>query len=200
MYVALSHFSLFQSTPLIQGETNIQWIFDRCSDYFNPLPSYKGRQSCFVEFWSHHLFQSTPLIQGETRNVIYNSGSFKFQSTPLIQGETGKVIGLPAVDTISIHSPHTRGDLCSEHHKEADQDFNPLPSYKGRREDLEQSGEIRYFNPLPSYKGRRVTSISLSITIAISIHSPHTRGDVIVSSRQRIPPNFNPLPSYKGRR
>ena len=56
-------------------------------------------------------------------------------------------------------------------------DFNPLPSYEGRRKGESPSFYTFHFNPLPSYEGRRLQS-----------------------RRAKAGRDFNPLPSYEGRR
>ena len=82
--------------------------------------------------------------------------------------------------SISIHSPHTRGDVCHRRSRgDLQRDFNPLPSYEGRRRARLERGKVIYFNPLPSYEGRPHTGGAIYSPYEISIHSPHTRGDSI---------------------
>ena len=169
---------VFQSTPLIRGETLEYGRTDMAARHFNPLPSYEGRL-----LWSpmdavDRPFQSTPLIRGET---MIGGGGLRieaFQSTPLIRGETRRAPPsgshpsdfnplpsyegrpLPSLPRfmacgISIHSPHTRGDDWGKSAKAKGLNFNLLPSYEGR----------------PGATGRRAGKQ------LISIHSPHTRGD-----------------------
>ena len=59
---------IFQSTPLIRGETrrHKRWK-DRQN--FNPLPSYEGRLKAISRIQGATEFQSTPLIRGETEDV-----------------------------------------------------------------------------------------------------------------------------------
>ena len=57
-------------------------------------------------------FQSTPLIRGETgAGVKLAYQRDVFQSTPLIRGETKALAESMAAESISIHSPHARGDF-----------------------------------------------------------------------------------------
>ena len=56
------------------------------------------------------------------------------------------------------------------------------------------------FNPLPSHEGRLGEYLRQGGDIAISIHSPLTRGDRILPRSCRRHRNFNPLPSHEGRR
>ena len=61
----------------------------RCHFDFNPLPSHEGRRAGNVPEENKIVFQSTPLMRGET-----SSSSVVAVTSP----------------SISIHSPHTRGD------------------------------------------------------------------------------------------
>ena len=56
---------------------------------------------------------------------------------------------------ISIHSPHARGDNSCHLGHAVFQNFNPLPSCEGRREDRRDETRRDHFNPLPSCEGRR---------------------------------------------
>ena len=167
----------FQSTPLIRGET------------ISPLQNK-----------SLSAFQSTPLIRGETLRLMYTILSQRFQSTPLIRGETAGWLVNPCFDTISIHSPHTRGDRF--------------------RRQLRRTSSISIHSP--HTRGDEEIEF-LKTKLDISIHSPHTRGDVSLGSVlhcvckfQSTPlirgetgscnrsilsvKYFNPLPSCEGRR
>ena len=170
---------LFQSTPLIRGETGLE---DEDNQYF-------------------YIFQSTPLMRGETLllRIAVKSGLISihsphargdsrlpdlrfacrhfnplpscegrqdlptplprvvvFQSTPLMRGETSGVLALIITHWISIHSPHARGDVAKALAQLFKSDFNPLPSCEGRHlySDTD-SIHIKDFNPLPSCEGRR---------------------------------------------
>ena len=124
----------FQSTPLIRGET-------------------KSRKHSKMS----SKFQSTPLIRGETliaaAQKLYEG---PFQSTPLIRGETQGRHAVAGYGRISIHSPHTRGDASVNIWGSLVFNFNPLPSYEGRRRAAGSGTRISCnFNPLPSYEGRQ---------------------------------------------
>ena len=123
--------------------------------YFNPLPSCEGRPihnpSCHV----HDAFQSTPLMRGETLSPPYFPPFVVFQSTPLMRGETSTAslrtlnmchfnplpscegrrngrVEYSIIDSISIHSPHARGDRAEFRRRHVRLYFNPLPSCEGR--------------------------------------------------------------------
>ena len=103
--------------------------------------------------------------------------------------------------TISIHSPHTRGDATSVLVVIPAKYFNPLPSYEGRLSTSAMAQARGHFNPLPSHEGRQereirdqvarefqstplsrgktIRTLAIGADTFISIHSPHTRGDSI---------------------
>ena len=64
--------------------------------------------------------------------------------------------------------------------------FNPLPSHEGRLNAARKVSAKVNFNPLPSYEGRQWRLWREEPTTEISIHSPHTRGDVLHWSWQRV--------------
>ena len=80
-----------------------------------------------------YAFQSTPLMRGET---VFQLAVFDlhcgFQSTPLMRGETIERGHTTRPRSISIHSPHARGDRKSLKLRLTEKDFNPLPSCEGR--------------------------------------------------------------------
>ena len=57
----------------------------------------------------------------------------------------------------------------------------------------------RHFNPLPSHEGRLSSRGRGAKATAISIHSPHTRGDQDRYDPIDMPRHFNPLSSHEGR-
>ena len=123
--------------------------------------------------------------------------------------------------TISIHSPHARGDGGRKTPRARPPNFNPLPSCEGRRLSIGRpsrgayfnplpscEGRLtpvcrsisqRHFNPLPSCEGRHKTNATTAAACYISIHSPHARGDQINRGYSRGMLYFNPLPSCEGR-
>ena len=58
--------ALFQSTPLMRGETNLAITTRDPFNDFNPLPSCEGRRLFDYMRDIYYLFQSTPLMRGET--------------------------------------------------------------------------------------------------------------------------------------
>ena len=80
-----------------------------------------------------------------------------FQSTPLTRGETDHQPPKRRLPTISIHSPHTRGDI-------------QFPS---------SVFLLLLFQSTPLIRGETKGTNRFGDTIEISIHSPHARGDSI---------------------
>ena len=123
---------LFQSTPLMRGETVT--VNPYCIDqsisihspyargdaaigkpqpliiYFNPLPSCKGRRALSPSMTDTHNFNPLPSCEGR----------------------------------------RGAGAVQRDH-----QNFNPLPSREGRRDDRKSILDIINFNPLPSREGRQ---------------------------------------------
>ena len=171
------HRPLFQSTPLMRGETCAPPAKRLLPADFNPLPSCEGRPATIKQCIQQKRFQSTPLMRGETIFILNTSLSFD----------------------ISIHSPHARGDASGWPCVALHRDFNPLPSCEGRRKAFDAAfiaciisihspharGDyppaappclLGYFNPLPSCEGRQ-NRIIASINSAIFQSTPLMRGE-----------------------
>ena len=171
---------LFQSTPLMRGETielmesdgmtlisihfphargdgNRLWIA-RTTSYFNPLPSCEGRPAARqYSVCAGSISIHSPLTRGDQAREAKIIWRLYFNPLPSHEGRREENNLIPKPWRISIRSPHTRGDWLSLF-----QLFAPV-----------------YFNPLPSYEGRRHAGDGLRRLVAISIRSPHTRGDSI---------------------
>ena len=77
--------------------------------------------------------------------------------------------------------------------------FNPLPSYEGRRAGATAPHHAHQFQSTPLIRGETRHPAPPHRQQRISIHSPHTRGDSPAIISARVRPHFNPLPSYEGR-
>ncbi len=121
---------------------------------------------------------------------------------------------------ISIHSPHTRGDMRRSLPVFRAYYFNPLPSYEGRLGMGVSSPDVFRFQSTLLIRGETdaqaifIAQAKISIhspyargdrarespsgSVNISIHSPHTREDAGVARYHRPPSNFNPLPLIRG--
>ena len=220
-HIDMSIERLFQSTPLIRGETVESALCGRLLQHFNPLPSYEGRlPSVVVTPKGFGNFNPLPSYEGRRPCLAHKILCTKFQSTPLIRGETtlnhhwrrAQQISIHSPHTrgdasarrqaagapISIHSPHTRGDECEGFPAPETSISIHSPHTRGDTTRLHHHGSGLYFNPLPSYEGRP-TQTGEALSDRISIHSPHTRGDGHARGLLCLQANFNPLPSYEGR-
>ena len=188
----------FQSTPLMRGETKTQTGIGHALD-FTPLPSCEGRPDRCADGRRLSKFQSTPLMRGETVVLVDLSLKLLFQSTPLMRGETLSII-VPS--PLSVH-------------------FNPLPSCEGRQHWRKLANLSQRFQSTPLMRGETIWTKKSRARRAISIHSPHARGDrrqrrafnrrpISIHSphargdQQKAPTprratHFNPLPSCEGR-
>ena len=139
----------------------------------------RGETIALSRRMSTKSFQSTPLMRGETRWLDQQKRRARyFNPLPSCEGRRAGAQLFFAPLTISIHSPHARGDNFPHRGAPAPRDFNPLPSCEGRR----------------GRGGGRGT------TRRISIHSPHARGDAYGIFSSCFIVDFNPLPSHEGRR
>ena len=123
---------VFQSTPLMRGETCAFARHTLIPCHFNPLPSCEGRLFTKrftvavlpISIHSPHArgdlldvvivstgfeFQSTPLMRGETRCASYALIAGVFQSTPLMRGET-LLSALFALSSAFQSTPLMRGE------------------------------------------------------------------------------------------
>ena len=106
---------------------------------------------------------------------------------------------LSTIPRISIHSPHARGDAELDAERKRFKDFNPLPSCEGRPLFRKPSFRAVAFQSTPLMRGETKVAYTDALTLEISIHSPHARGDACPESRSAKDTDFNPLPSCEGR-
>ena len=146
--------------------------------HFNPLPSCEGRQNNCKYNRTTIYFNPLPSCEGR-RNWAGGNGKWISISihSPHARGDAGWLVN-PCFDSkISIHSPHARGDPGAVFQLRRLDDFNPLPSCEGRPRRLPETRCLPDFNPLPSCEGRPE-------------YSP-------IENYDRT--DFNPLPSCEGR-
>ena len=123
-------------------------------------------------------FQSTPLMRGETvkNEELKDKMSISIHSPHARGDQYGRVIA-GAVATISIHSPHARGDEELLDFIMRDCNFNPLPSCEGRRRVVYATSYTSIFQSTPLMRGETSRLLFFCVVQTISIHSPHARGD-----------------------
>ena len=160
----------------MRGETRTQPRKREKASNFNPLPSCEGRQRLAIQSVSKFPFQSTPLMRGETLPLPRQSRARTISiHSPHARGDLDELLAQIAA-TISIHSPHARGDTIYRFRFLASSYFNPLPSCEGR----------------PCHVSNAITSL------CISIHSPHARGDAIWIKVIGCPYPFQSTPLMRG--
>ena len=123
----------FNPLPLYRGRHNLHKHIQHPS-YFNPLPLYRGRQGSICSNTSNMSFQSTSSIQRKTCAVYLLCIYFKpFQSTSSIQRKTNPWVAIVSKDGISIHFLYTEEDILFRLPRADRKYFNPLPLYRGRQ-------------------------------------------------------------------
>ena len=123
-----------------------------------------------------------------------------FQSTPLMRGETITFTQYFNDRSISIHSPHARGDICAVSTRRicfifqstplmrgetvtpissthADRSFQSTPLMRGETLLILCYNDIIKFQSTPLMRGETATCVAKPSCMQISIHSPHARGD-----------------------
>ena len=194
-----AHNILFQSTPLMRGETVFKMKIatinnisihsphargDKKRDTahvrtndFNPLPSCEGRLGMrFSHFSAMSIFQSTPLMRGETySDKTATDQPITFQSTPLMRGET--------------RAPRPFWGLHV--------DFNPLPSCEGRRYGCAVRLFCKHFNPLPSCEGRHLSRRGRN-DMPIFQSTPLMRGETPGDAKPMFRYQFQSTPLMRG--
>ena len=123
----------------------------------------------------------------------------RFQSTPLMRGETVSVVIQRSAASISIHSPHARGDGTCESKRSDAGAFQSTPLMRGETIHTHGNIGVTSFQSTPLMRGETQRGTIYSSRYIISIHSPHARGDRFADRKQFIQSHFNPLPSCEGR-
>ena len=123
----------FQSTPLMRGETFFAKM-GQTPESFQSTPLMRGETAARevdvirldISIHSPHARGDYPtMMSGRTYNISIHS--------PHARGDAMHRPRIKAIYIISIHSPHTRGDTVCSALTQSKHDFNPLPSYEGRR-------------------------------------------------------------------
>ena len=101
-----------------------------------------------------------------------------FQSTSLSRGKTDRRFRL----------------------RSASPPFNPLPSHEGRHAQPYSTQWRKFFQSTSLSRGKTAICKQISDNLALSIHFPLTREDVLLENGRIVIETFNPLPSHEGRR
>ena len=114
-----------------------------------------------------------------------------------MRGETPFYPILHIVKTISIHSPHARGDQVVFRHCSSSVYFNPLPSCEGRRKPKFSGCKLIDFNPLPSCEGR-LARLFFAAAPRKFQSTPLMRGETISQASMTELPLFQSTPLMRG--
>ena len=139
-------------------------------------PHARGDSSSCVVIVHQDYFNPLPSREGRLSQARYYAHAETFQSTPLTRGET----------SIAIFSQSAYA-------------FQSTPLTRGETYGCAVCLFCKHFNPLPSREGRHGNHHYPYRYRAISIHSPHARGDSVEYTHQKQLCHFNPLPSREGR-
>ena len=130
-------YSISIHSPHTRGDSALRCWAIPCVN-FNPLPSHEGRRG----------------------KRLLRAKKDKFQSTPLTRGETETLRDAGVIETISIHSPHTRGDSIRPFCPLYSDNFNPLPSHEGRRKAPVPAKIALQFQSTPLTRGETTAAAS----------------------------------------
>ena len=121
-------------------------------------------------------FQSTPLTRGETRRRAPPTAQSHFNPLP---SHEGRQISCVSVSVCIDFNPLPSHEGRPQQHdlRHGGRHFNPLPSHEGRHQLVNRYAEDYAFQSTPLTRGETCTFFFYAKMRAISIHSPHTRGD-----------------------
>ena len=187
----------FQSTPLMRGETSLTQFSPPSRD-FNPLPSCEGRRSGRRFNSRHSHFNPLPSCEGRLPLDANLASQTISIHSPHARGDKFEAVFYHPVE-ISIHSPHARGDPEDAADLLAKIIFQSTPLMRGETRSV-RLDKVNLDISIHSPHARGDAFFARSLVVpSISIHSPHARGDPLSSRFRLIVSYFNPLPSCEGR-
>ncbi len=155
---------LFQSTPPMQGATEVRDDIMNTENKFQSTPPMQGATLMTLYVISFLVFQSTPPMQGAT--VSGDAGSSDrstFQSTPPMQGATALDDMLSILfSNVSIHAPYAGSDWMIPPLRKYPRCFNPRPLCRERPVRPFQADWIPVFQSTPPMQGATVTLTPVS--------------------------------------
>ena len=168
----------FQSAPLTRGETTYEVAHGALDGNFNPLPSHEGRRDSPV--LPGLIYHFNPLPSHEGRRALPSALPQCTNFNPLPSHEGRPVLRLCAAHrhSISIRSPHTRGDPDQPPGNADQADFNPLPSHEGRQPAALPTRRLCLFQSAPLTRGETVWAWG-ACEVSKFQSAPLTRGETI---------------------
>ena len=147
-------FVVFQSTPLMRGETIILLMLGYFPTNFNPLPSCEGRLTEKGIAYIQRNFNPLPSCEGRLNCDKYRKHCLEFQSTPLMRGETVCPFKRLTNKVEFQSTPLMRGETnLSPDLPRHLADFNPLPSCEGRLQERDKILRFIAFQSTPLMRG-----------------------------------------------
>jgi len=120
-----------------------------------------------------------------------------FQSTPPIREETTIYEWGVSMQEVSIHSSHTGGDNIWVPSCSKIACFNPLLPYGRRLANVLRAGKSMTFQSTPPIREETVERPDNRGNGAVSIHSSHTGGDVVIASGYSLESTFQSTPPIR---
>ena len=168
--------TLFQSTPLMRGETVLPVVAEQQRDISIHSPHARGDVPVPLCHAGGLHFNPLPSCEGRRRILVVADSSSSFQSTPLMRGET-----------LFSLLPYLRIAY-----------FNPLPSCEGRLNDGSRIENLMLFQSTPLMRGETAGGTGWVFGVLISIHSPHARGDAAGVRKEQKMSIFQSTPLMRG--
>ncbi len=151
----------------------------------------RGAGSGFVSIHAPHT-------EGDPHCGYSLKRSDEFQSTPPTRRATQTVFLSDDQRCFNPRPPHG-GRRCVAGRGGRPTRFNPRPPHGGRRVRRRLRRRPERFNPRPPHGGRRATCANALANRGVSIHAPHTEGDLDRGQTRPQRQSFNPRPPHGGR-
>ena len=147
---------------------------------FNPLPSCEGRPRRRLNVFAPNRFQSTPLMRGETRlsHVSADGRTISIHS-PHARGDV-QYFGIFFDRDISIHSPHARGDSAAHAAPPARCISIHSPHVRGDQHLFSFFNVHLTFQSTPLMRGETVVHQTGSIISMLFQSTPLMRGETVL--------------------
>ena len=163
---------IFQSTPLMRGETKAL----TATTVFQPIsihsPHARGDQNLSIKSFTIIISIHSPHARGDIFKEVVSWLAVISIHSPHARGDP--LCPAPFQrPSISIHSPHARGDRCPSSVSALLRHFNPLPSCEGRPDLHVGRRDIVHFNPLPSCEGRQHKPLKIRLDSRQFIQQKH---------------------------
>ena len=213
-------FSVFQSTPLLRGATDVSDSL-RTSGLFQSTPLLRGATVVHVHAdLVRDVSIHAPLARGDIIFIGCSMDRYVSIHAPLARGDFLRQL-FQQRQRVSIHAPLARGDFRRAFETTLPRGFNPRPSCEGRPWARQIRHNFFLFQSTPLLRGATLCDFLILFDVKVSIHAPLARGDggtlnihkyILVSihaplargdyvsvQRYACPVRFNPRPSCEGR-